>query len=464
MKLERSTALVWFRRDLRLQDNPALHAALRSGLPVSALYIHDPQPADGWALGGASRWYLHHSLLALQQDLAGIGVALICLNGSVRQKMKEVLTECPVAKLFFNRVVEPGQAESERDLCTLLRKHKAEVAYFHDDSLLVPEKVSKKDGTPFKVFTPFWRHAQGILQRDGVEHRLHPSPESAIHPLTVDPTEVEKLGLLDQHPWHRKLHAYWSAGESSSLELLTGFLGEKVDRYDERRDFPHHHGTSGLSAALHFGELSVARLYAICQGRLVHEANQGTRRAIQRFVTQIGWREFARHVLFASPQTPTTSLNSRFEHPGAWVEDVDNHQLRAWQRGETGIPLVDAGMRQLWESGWMHNRVRMVVASFLTKNLGIHWREGARWFWDTLVDADLASNTLGWQWVAGCGTDAAPYYRIFNPQLQAKKFDPKGQYIRRWLGDDMSNTPLVDLATSRTQALHRYQIAIRGVS
>jgi deoxyribodipyrimidine photo-lyase len=246
--------------------------------------------------------------------------------------------------------------------------------------------------------------------------------------------------------------------------LLSGFLQQKVEGYDEHRDLPYYQGTSRLSAALHFGELSVARLFAICQGRLMHEANQGTGRDIQRFLTQVGWREFSRHVLIAFPQTPTISMNRRFEHPGAWVEDVDNRQLLAWQRGETGIPLVDAGMRQLWESGWMHNRVRMVVASFLTKNLGIHWREGAHWFWDTLVDADLASNTLGWQWVAGCGTDAAPYYRIFNPQLQAKKFDPKGEYIHQWSGDEIGLAPLVDLGDSRTQALQRYQVAIRGVN
>jgi deoxyribodipyrimidine photo-lyase len=464
MPADRPLSLVWFRRDLRLQDNPALYAALHSAQPVLALYIHDPAPTDGWALGGASRWYLHHSLLTLQKDLAAINVPLACLSGVIREQMGAFLTERPVAKLFYNRVMEPGQAELEHDLRVSLKNHEVELESFHDDTLLPPEQVAKKDGTAYKVFTPFWRHCLDLLRQNGVEHRLHPSPKPGVKSLSADPHEVEKLGLLDKHPWHQKLHAYWSPGESSALNLLSRFLQERVDSYEVYRDFPQREGTSHLSAALHFGELSVARLFAVCQGRLIHETNHESRTGIQRFVTEIGWREFARHVLFAFPETPTTSLNGRFEKPGAWVEDVDNRQLGAWQRGETGIPLVDAGMRQLWESGWMHNRVRMVVASFLTKNLGIHWREGARWFWDTLVDADLASNTLGWQWVAGCGTDAAPYYRIFNPQLQAKKFDPTGDYIRCWLGDGIGSTPLVDLAMSRAKALQRYQIAIRGVN
>ncbi|MGD9170936.1 MAG: deoxyribodipyrimidine photo-lyase, partial [Candidatus Thiodiazotropha sp.] len=260
MNAEPSIALVWFRRDLRLQDNPALHAALLSGLPVSALYVHDPRPADGWAMGGASRWYLHHSLLALQQDLAGIGIPLICLKGSVRKQLTGLLTGRPVAKVFFNRVVEPGQADIERDVWAVVEKRKGEVESFHDDSLLPPEKVSKKDGTSFKVFTPFWRHALDILQRNGVVPRLYPSPKASINPLSADPLEVEKLGLLDKHPWHQKLHAYWSPGESSALTLLSDFLRERVDDYDENRDIPHRQGTSRLSAALHFGELSVARL------------------------------------------------------------------------------------------------------------------------------------------------------------------------------------------------------------
>ncbi|MES9971878.1 MAG: deoxyribodipyrimidine photo-lyase [Candidatus Thiodiazotropha sp.] len=464
MAAESPLSVVWFRRDLRLQDNPALHGALNSGLVVVALYIHDPRPKDGWSMGGASRWYLHHSLLALQQELADIGVPLICLKGDPREQMRRLLHERPIRKLFFNQVMEPGEAQLERDISALSDRGGIEIERFHDDSLLPVARVSKRDGTPFKVFTPFWRHARGLLEQDGVEERLYPRPDSSIHPLSANSQEVAALGLLDRHPWHEKLHAYWSPGEQSALRMLALFLQERVDGYEVGRDLPAQLGTSRLSAALHFGELSVARLYAVCQGRLAHEIDEGVRAAIMRFIAQIGWREFSRHVLFAFPHTPTISLNERYERPDAWEQDIDDRQLQAWQRGETGIPLVDAGMGELWESGWMHNRVRMVVASFLTKNLGIHWRHGAHWFWDTLVDADLANNTLGWQWVAGCGTDAAPYYRIFNPHLQAKKFDPEGEYIRRWLGDGMHRPPIVDLVASRAQALQRYQSTIRRVN
>ncbi|MES9994161.1 MAG: deoxyribodipyrimidine photo-lyase [Candidatus Thiodiazotropha sp.] len=465
MATEGPHSLVWFRRDLRLQDNPALNAALESGLPVVALYIHDPQPKDGWAQGGASRWYLHHSLLALQQELAEIGVPLICQRGDAAEQIKRSLKARGIKKLFFNRVMEPGQVELESDISALMENRGIVGENFHEDSLLPADRVAKRDGSPFKVFTPFWRHASEVLTHEGVEHRLFATPKPCSRPLAADSREVDKLGLLDTQPWHGKLHAYWSPGEDSAQQMLSLFLEERIDAYEVFRDLPAQLGTSKLSAALHFGELSVARLYAVCQGRLAHEADDGVRAAMRRFLAQIGWREFSRHVLTAFPHTPTLSLNRRYEHPGAWEAYGDDHQLKAWQRGETGIPLVDAGMRELWESGWMHNRVRMVVASFLTKNLGIHWLQGARWFWDTLVDADLANNTLGWQWVAGCGTDAAPYYRIFNPQLQAKKFDPEGEYIHRWLGDDgMGNTPLVDLGASRAQALKRYQSTIRKIN
>ncbi|MEW8509090.1 MAG: deoxyribodipyrimidine photo-lyase [Candidatus Thiodiazotropha sp.] len=462
MAAERPLSLVWFRRDLRLQDNLALHTALVSGQPVLALYIHDPQPKDGWAIGGASRWYLHHSLLSLQQDLAEIGVPLVCLRGSVEGHMKRFLDRRQVAKLFFNRVVEPGEADIEAEVSALAERLEVKVECFHDDTLLPPETVAKKDGTAYKVFTPFWRHAHDLLQRNGVEQRLPARPEPINHPLSAEALEVEKLGLLDAHPWHQKLHAHWSPGESTVFKMLAQFMQERVGGYDALRDLPARRGTSRLSSALHFGELSVARLYVICQECLANEASEGVRVGIRRFLTEIGWREFSRHVLHALPLSPVISSNGRFERPGVWEEDINDRKFRAWRRGETGIPLVDAGMRELWESGWMHNRVRMVVASFLTKNLGIHWHQGARWFWDTLVDADLASNTLGWQWVAGCGTDAAPYYRIFNPHLQAKKFDSEGEYVRRWLGDDTVRTPLVDLGASRAKALKRYRVAIRG--
>jgi len=455
------TVLVWFRRDLRLEDNPALLHALATGRPVAALFIFDPAAASHSAPGGAARWYLHHSLLSLQKDLAAIGVPLRCLAGRPEKAIEQLIQANPVERICWNRVVEPGQAATDAAIRRLLQTKGIKTDLFHGDTLLPPERVHKRDGTPFKVFTPFWRHMQDLLHTQGAGQQLAPAPEPRDAAVALDPQEVERLQLLDNHPWHHKLHAHWRPGEAQAHELLDRFLQQAVSGYHERRDFPAEPATSRLSSALHCGEISAARIYDTCQMQLAHEPDEERRRGIYSFLSELGWREFARHVLHAFPETPEHSLNPRFERPGAWEPDPDDRLLRAWQRGETGIPLVDAGMRELWETGWMHNRVRMITASLLTKNLGIHWQRGAEWFWDTLVDADLASNTLGWQWVAGCGTDAAPYYRIFNPQLQAKKFDPQGDYIRRWLGDGVRPSPLVDLKVSRERALERYQVAIR---
>jgi len=449
--------LVWFRRDLRLRDNPTLTEALASGNPVKAIFIHDPDSVPG----GASRWYLHQSLLSLQKELAAIGVPLHCLVGRPEQRLASLVREWPVERVCWSRVLEPRQATKDEAVRQMLQAERVAVAMFHGDTLLPPERVRKKDGTAFKVFTPFWRHVQDVLHTEGVRQQLGPVPDRQRHAVEPVPAEVQRLQLLDNHPWHRKLHTHWQPGEAQAHDLFDSFLEQAVSRYDEGRDFPAEPATSRLSPALHFGEISAAHLYDTCRMQLAYETDEGRRRGIHRFLSEVGWREFARHVLHAFPHTAEQSLNPRFERPGAWETDQDDRLLRAWQRGETGIALVDAGMRELWETGWMHNRVRMVAASLLTKNLGIHWRRGAEWFWDTLVDADLASNTLGWQWVAGCGTDAAPYYRIFNPRLQAEKFDPRGGYIRRWLGDGIRPPALVDLKVSRERALERYRLTIR---
>ncbi len=458
MASERS--LVWFRRDLRLSDNLALATALAGDGPVTALYIDDAGAEASWAPGGASRWYLHHSLLSLQRDLAAIGVPLVCRGGTAARTLPQFVEEERIGRVYWNDVVEPAELERDESLHETLENRAISVTRFHDDSLLRPAEVAKKDGTPFRVFTPFWRHAHGLLLQTGLEHRLRAAPNGKRPPLEPDPGQIDALRLLDGHPWQRKLAGHWQPGEATARKLLFGFL-ERCEGYDEGRDYPALPATSRLSPALHFGELSIARVFDSCQTLLLRETRKPRADSLQRFLTEIGWREFARHVLHAFPQTPDRSLDNRFEALGIWESDKEGRLLQAWQRGETGIALVDAGMRELWETGWMHNRVRMVAASFLAKNLGIHWRSGARWFWDTLVDADLANNTLGWQWVAGCGTDAAPYFRVFNPDLQAKKFDPRGEYLRRWLGDDIRPPAIVDLKLSRTQALERYQNAIR---
>jgi deoxyribodipyrimidine photo-lyase len=454
-------ALVWFRRDLRVQDNPALAAAVASGLPVEAVFVY-PSDADApLAEGSAARWYLHASLQALQQRLARIGITFRLLRGSEKTLLPALCAELPVTHVYWSRLVDPQQEIRDKRLQKLLEKAGVSCHPFDDDCLVMPGAASKADGTAYKVFTPFWRNLRDRLRGTDLTHRLSSILQPVGPPVAFSPGAVDAIGLRTQHPWHQKLHAHWEPGERSAQQRLRHFIEEGLNDYAVQRDRPDVDGSSRLSAALHFGELSVARVYASVDELLVHEPEEAARVSMRRFLAEIGWREFARHILHAFPKTLSQSMNPLFDNAGAWEPDPGKKKLHAWQRGETGIALVDAGMRQLWETGWMHNRVRMVTASFLTKNLGIHWREGARWFEDTLVDADRASNTFGWQWVAGCGTDAAPYYRIFNPDTQARKFDPEGHYVARWLGDRAPFTPMTDLKLSRARALARYQTAIR---
>ena len=453
-------ALVWFRRDLRLRDNAAIAAALTSGLPVEAIYVHEREAGHASA-GAANRWYLHHSLIELQNDLALLGIPLHLVTGSPESRLPAFCAGNRISQIFWNRVVEPQRQAGDKRLQKLLSRDGVACSVFMDDCLLMPEQGCKEDGSAYRVFTPFWRNLQGRLHMEDLQSRLHPLPVASAKPIACSAAAVEALQLLPRHSWHLKLHRYWRPGEAASQQLLETFVETRLGGYAQQRDFPGVQGTSRLSPALHFGEISVTRVYAHCKELLLHEQNEAARQSIRCFLGEIGWREFARHVLHAFPHTAAQSMNPLFDRDGIWEPDPEGDRLRAWQRGETGIALVDAGMRELWETGWMHNRVRMIVGSLLTKNLGIHWREGARWFFDTLVDADPASNTLGWQWVAGCGTDAAPYFRIFNPDTQAAKFDPEGRYIARWLGDSLRPLPMVDLKLSRARALERYQQAIR---
>ena len=458
--------LVWFRRDLRVQDNPALARAIKDGktlrLPVIGVYAFDPEGVAGWAPGGASRWYLDRSLRSLQSQLADLGIPLHLKRGGISESVRTLAHRLRCERVYWNRVVEPGQAAVDDAVMRSLTQTGILPKAFDDDCLLMPEQMRRADGSPYRVFTPFWRRASEILESADFGERLVPAPQAVAEPLASDPEDVDRLGLLGTHPWHEKLEKHWSPGEAGALAQWSSFFGDAIVDYDNDRDIPGVPGTSRLSPALHLGEISVARVYAQCAERLASESDEGARASIRRYLSEIGWRDFSRHVLHAWPDSLNRSLDRRFDRPEAWQADPDGSRMHAWRRGETGFSLVDAGMRQLWESGWMHNRVRMVVASFLTKNLGIHWREGARWFWDTLVDADLPSNTLGWQWVAGCGTDAAPYYRIFNPDTQAEKFDPQHEYRSRWLGDGLRPAPMLDLKASRQQALSRYQVAIKG--
>jgi len=463
------TVVVWFRRDLRVQDNPALMQAIadarQKGLAVEAVYVHSPEDEGEWAIGSASRWYLRHSLVAHQRTLAELGIPVRCFKGDALEVLNAYTAQIEAAGVYWNRVVEPGWESRDQAVRASLQAAGLTVRTFEDDCLIMPEQLRKQEGNPYRVFTPFWRRARSLIDIETLhQRRLGGSPAPIGRVVEADAETVDGLGLLQGHAWHGKLHRHWKPGEAMALENLRAFIESPITDYEIHRDRPDIAGTSRLSPALHFGEVSVARVFALCEQALVFERQERARAGIQCFLSEIGWREFARHVLHAFPQTVDHSLDERFERKGAWREDPAGRLLHAWQRGETGIALVDAGMRQLWETGWMHNRVRMVAASFLTKNMGIHWREGARWFWDTLVDADLPSNTLGWQWVAGCGTDAAPYFRIFNPDTQASKFDPQQRYRWQWLGDEAPHSPIVDLKRSRAEALDRYQSEIRGPS
>jgi deoxyribodipyrimidine photo-lyase len=330
---------------------------------------------------------------------------------------------------------------------------------FPDDTLVSPSSITKDDGSYYRVFTPFWKRARELLLAGGPQGRLLEAPQPASDPVDYDTNAVTQLGLLDTIAWHEKLHDHWQPGELAASQRMEQFFATIVADYSSSRDIPGVDGTSQLSAALHFGEISAMRVFSRSQEELLLQASRDTNDSLLRFQAELGWREFSRYVLMANPTSTDRSLDERFESDAAWEKGTD--YLERWQQAQTGVPLVDAGMRQLWETGWMHNRVRMICASFLTKNLGVHWLQGARWFWDTLVDADLASNTLGWQWVAGCGTDAAPYYRIFNPEVQQKKFDPDGEYVSHWLRDHDNALPIVDLKISRARALERYE-AIRN--
>ncbi|MGV6858893.1 MAG: cryptochrome/photolyase family protein [bacterium] len=456
-------SLLWLRRDLRLQDNPALTAALSSGLPVEALFIYPDDPDHPLAEGSAARWYLHHSLLELQRRLADLGAVLHLRRGDPEIEIAHICAQRSVTRLFYNRVVEPRQAVQDKAIKAALEGRGIQCELMDDDGLVMPEAGRKANGEPYRVFTPFWRnHLVGLQGGAALARRLSPAPQPVASPVAHVPGEVNALALLDSHPWHHKLQAHWQPGEDVALQRLADFIDHSLADYNMLRDRPDLDATSRLSPALHFGEISVARVFVRIDELVIATTSEKVRDSMQRFLAELGWREFGRHVLWHFPQTLAQSLNPRFDQPEAWEPDPGDRKLQAWQRGETGIALIDAGMRQLWETGWMHNRVRMVAASFLTKNLSIHWHQGAQWFADTLVDADAASNTLGWQWVAGCGTDAAPYYRIFNPDTQAKKFDPEGRYISRWLGDrPLLATPIVDLKTSRERALARYQNTIR---
>lgn len=467
--------LLWFRRDLRLTDNPALQSALRASDELIPVYIHNPEEEGLWPIASASRWWLHHSLSSLAADLSKLGSRLILRTGASAEVLASLVKETGASRIHWNRLYEPASIARDSQIKLSLREQGLQVHSHNAALMFEPWEISKGNNEPYKIFTPYWKAIQG----KGLDRNLLPAPgQLPPVPSDLQSEPLDSLQLLPRIAWDGGFKAMWKPGESGALERLETFCGSALKHYSENRDRPDLDGTSCLAPYLHFGEISPGQIFTASK-----EGWTQSQTGAVAYVRELAWREFAHHLLYHFPHTTDHPLNPSFaEFP--WNSDSSDY-LQAWQQGQTGIPLVDAGMRQLWNTGWMHNRVRMVVASFLVKNLRVHWLEGARWFWDTLVDADLPNNTLGWQWVAGCGADAAPYFRVFNPVLQGEKFDPEGHYIRRWvpelgklpkayihqpwlapspllqscgvqLGTNYPH-PIVDLKASRDAALAAYQ-------
>lgn len=420
--MHKAPTVVWFRKDLRLGDNSALAAALEAGGAVLPVFIWAPDEAGEWAPRGASMWFLHHALSSLDNDLQALGGRLILRTGDSLEVLREIIEATGAKRVVWNRRYEGSLRELDATIKRELRVGGVEVESFNSTLLNEPHTVSTGGGKPYKVYTPYWKQVK--------DRTLEPPVDVDVAGLqfpTDWPTSLalDDLALLPMVNWDKKFHSYWEVSETAAQSRLERFLGESVDGYNIDRDIPGVNGTSSLSPYLHWGLIGPRQIMAAlgCRGDL---AKSGP----EVYAKEIYWREFAYNVLYHFPHTPGEALQEKYaEFP--W--QPDREILRRWQRGLTGYPIVDAGMRQLYETGWMHNRVRMIVSSLLVKHLLQDWREGARWFWDTLVDADLASNTLGWQWSAGCGADAAPYFRIFNPITQGQKFDPEGDYVRKWV-------------------------------
>lgn len=417
-------AIVWLRQDLRLTDNPALFAAAERG-PILALYILDDGTEGTRPIGGASRWWLGASLAGLQRDFRQLGVTLALRRGRVDDVIRAVIAETGAREIHWNRCYEPGAIARDTKLKAALKDAGLTVITHNSASLAEPWTVATGSGGPYRVFTPFWR---ALCQRD-LPGPVLPAPPHMIGAAGIQSESLDDLGLYPtRSDWSAGLVAEWIPGEAGASARLERFLSSALDVYDDQRNRPDRPGTSMLSPYLHFGEISPRQIW--------HEVAEAGRRkpALERHATsllrELGWREFSIHLMYHFPTLPELELRQDFrDFP--WLEDAAG--LKAWQNGQTGYPIVDAGMRQLWQTGWMHNRVRMIVASFLVKDLLLNWREGEAWFWDTLVDADLANNAASWQWVAGSGADAAPYFRVMNPVLQGEKFDPAGDYVRRYV-------------------------------
>jgi deoxyribodipyrimidine photo-lyase len=428
-------ALLWFRQNLRLSDNATLAAALASGRSVVCAFVFDPALGGDWAVGGAARWFLHGSLAALDDALRARGNRLVVRQGSWREEVPRLVAETGAAEVHADHVYAPWERAEDKAVAAALG---VPITGHLDLLLAEPWAMRTKAGGPYGVYTPFSR-----AMVDGIDP---PPPIAAPVRIpavkAVDSLPLDALKLLPTRPdWAGGLRATWQPGEAGAAGRLRQFLARALDGYDGARNLPGAPGTSMLSPHLHAGDISVRAVWH--EARAAMQPKGAAHDSGITFLKELIWREFSHHLLWHRPEMPDAPLKAQFED-FPWRDDPRG--LAAWQRGRTGYPIVDAGMRQLWHTGWMHNRVRMITASFLVKHLLLPWQQGEAWFWDTLADADAASNSASWQWVAGCGADAAPYFRIFNPVLQGEKFDPDGAYVRAWVPE---------LARLPTQYIHR---------
>ena len=468
--------IYWFRQDLRLSDNPALIAAAKSGklLPI---FILDDDNAGDYKMGGASRWWLHQSLNALNKSLRG---QLRVYRGDAHAVLCDRVRQYPNCTVFWNRCYEPWRIARDKRIKAALSALGVECRSFNGSLLWEPWQVKKKDGTPYRVFTPFYRKGchSAVVPREPL-----PRPKIAFAKGDFQALSIDDLDLLPKVRWDRQLQPHWEIGEVSAQAKLQHFIDQGLGDYKEGRNYPAKENVSRLSAHLHWGEISPNQIWYDVQ-----KAGSGVNEDC--LLSELGWREFSYALLYHFPELPVKNLQKKFD-AFAWRNNAK--RLARWQQGMTGYPIVDAGMRELWQTGYMHNRVRMIVGSFLVKNLLLHWHHGQRWFWDCLVDADLASNSASWQWIAGCGADAAPYFRVFNPITQGEKFDPTGVYTRRFIpelsalpdkylyrpwdapdlvldaaGIELGKTypkPIVDVKASREQALAAFKaIKVVGTS
>ncbi|MBS0289641.1 MAG: deoxyribodipyrimidine photo-lyase [Proteobacteria bacterium] len=415
--------IVWFRQDLRLNDNPALVAAAKTKGPILFVYILD-ESQQCWEMGKASCWWLHASLEQLAISITKYYHAqLILLKGNPQELLEDLIKTSAAQAVYWNRCYEPGVIARDTAIKQFLKQRNIEVFTFNSALLHEPWEYQNRSKQPFKIFTPFWKTLQTMPLRQPL---AIPKNIRSFKKLTS--LSLEQLSLLSNYPWYEKLQNYWQAGENSASHQLKLFLKSGIKGYQILRNRPDLYNTSRLSPHLHFGEISPVKIWSTCQQTL--EKDPSLNQDISCFLSELAWREFSYHLLYYQPTLPDKPYRAAFNK---FTWEKNEQALKSWQQGLTGYPIVDAAMRELWETGWMHNRSRMIVASFLTKHLLQPWQLGEAWFWDTLVDADLANNAASWQWVAGSGTDAAPYFRIFNPELQAHKFDPQGEYIKKWV-------------------------------